>query len=69
MCHSIHSVLRVGKMSESAAARITQLERRIADLWARLPRHSIPPAMLIELEELEEALEQARAEAAQEGDR
>lgn len=56
-------------MSESTAARMTQLERRIADLRARLPRHSIPPAMLIELEELEEALEQARAEAAQEGDR
>lgn len=33
-----------------------ELERRIADLRARLPRHSVPAAMLIELEELEEAL-------------
>ena len=46
--------------------RVEELERRIADLEARLPKHSIPPAMLIELEELEEELRQARQEAAQE---
>ena len=48
--------------SESTAAQITELEKRITDLKARLPRHSIPPAMLIELEELEEELEQATQE-------
>ncbi|MCX7855071.1 MAG: hypothetical protein N2556_03690 [Anaerolineae bacterium] len=37
--------------------RMTELERRIADLRARLPRHSVPPAMLQELEGLEEELE------------
>lgn len=37
--------------------RIAELERRIADLRARLPRHSVPPAMLQELECLEEELE------------
>lgn len=37
--------------------RIAELERRIADLRARLPRHSVPPAMLRELEDLEEELE------------
>ena len=36
--------------------RIRQLEERIAELRARLPRHSIPPAMLMELEELEDEL-------------
>ena len=46
--------------------RVAELERRIADLEARLPKHSIPPAMLIELEELEEELEQARQGAVQE---
>ncbi|MGD1992954.1 MAG: histidine kinase [Anaerolineae bacterium] len=46
--------------------RVAELERRVADLEARLPQHSIPPAMLIELEELEEELEQARQEAAEE---
>ena len=53
-------------MNESTMARVTELEKRIADLKARLPRHSVPPAMLIELDELEEELERARAEAAQE---
>ena len=46
--------------------QIEDLERRIADLKARLPKHSIPPAMLIELEDLEEALEQAQSDAAKE---
>jgi hypothetical protein len=41
------------------------LEERIADLEARLPKHSIPPAMLMELEELQEALRLTRAEASQ----
>jgi hypothetical protein len=45
---------------------IEDLERRIADLKARLPKHSIPPAMLIELEDLEEELEQAQSDAAEE---
>ncbi|MCK4314616.1 MAG: histidine kinase [Anaerolineae bacterium] len=48
--------------SEGTTTQITELEKRIADLKARLPRHSIPPAMLIELEELEEELEQATQE-------
>ncbi len=37
-----------------------ELERRIADLRARLPQHSLPAAMLLELEELEEELETRR---------
>jgi hypothetical protein len=53
-------------VNESTTDRIAELEERVADLKARLPRHSIPPAMLIELDELEEALEQARAKAVQE---
>lgn len=40
------------------AERVAELKRRIADLRARLPRHSIPPAMVQELESLEEELEQ-----------
>ena len=52
-------------MRENATAMVAELERRIADLKARLPKHSVPPAMLIELEELEEAL--ARAKSAQGG--
>ena len=48
--------------NESTAVQITELKKRIADLKARLPKHSIPPAMLIELEDLEEELEQATQE-------
>jgi hypothetical protein len=54
-------------MDASTAERVTELEKRIADLKARLPRHSVPPAMIIELDELEEELERARVETAQEG--
>jgi ubiquinone/menaquinone biosynthesis C-methylase UbiE len=36
--------------------RIVELERRIADLKARLPIHSVPPSMIQELEDLEEEL-------------
>lgn len=43
--------------------RIEELEARIADLEARLPKHSVPPAMLVQLEDLEEALEEARRKA------
>jgi hypothetical protein len=53
-------------MSEKMA-RVIELEERIADLKARLPKHSVSPAMIIKLEELEEALERARAEAMEEG--
>lgn len=36
--------------------RVQELRKRIADLRARLPKHSVPPAMLQELEDLEEEL-------------
>ena len=35
---------------------LEELEKRIAELRARLPRHSVPAVMLIELEDLEEEL-------------
>jgi hypothetical protein len=36
--------------------RVAQLEAEIAELRARLPKHSVPLAMLIQLEELEDEL-------------
>ena len=36
------------------------LERQLADLKARLPAHSIPPSMMMELDELEEQLAELR---------
>ena len=37
------------------------LEQQLADLKARLPAHSIPPSMMMELDELEEQLAELRA--------
>jgi hypothetical protein len=55
--------MREKETSGDAAGRIAELEERIADLRARLPRHSVPPAMFIELEELEEELERTQGHA------
>jgi hypothetical protein len=44
------------------AERIRILQNQIADLRKRLPRHSVPPAMLMELEDLEEELEKELAQ-------
>ncbi len=38
-----------------------ELEERIAELKRRIPPHSVPPAMLQELEELEEQLAEMTA--------
>ncbi|MBU0492503.1 MAG: histidine kinase [Chloroflexi bacterium] len=43
---------------------IRELEQRLSDLQARLPRHSVPMAMLIEIEELEDELAARRAQQA-----
>jgi hypothetical protein len=37
--------------------RIEELKKQIADLNARWPAHSVPPAMLQQLEDLEAELE------------
>ena len=41
--------------------RVRELEEKIAELKARLPRHSVPPSMLIEMEELEDELKRLLA--------
>lgn len=43
--------------------KIKDLEEKIADLKARLPAHSVKPAMIQQLEELENELEKAKAES------
>ena len=42
--------------------RIRELEEKIEDLKRRLPKHSIPPTMMAELDALEEELEALREE-------
>ena len=43
--------------NDAREKRISGLRERVEDLRARLPKHSVPAAMLIELEDLEEELE------------
>ena len=45
---------------------IQALEQQIADLKARWPSHSVPPAMMAQLDELEEALRSAVEQRARE---
>jgi hypothetical protein len=45
--------------------RIGELEKQIAELKSRWPAHSVPPAMLQQLEELEEELDRELRKAAE----
>ena len=47
--------------------RIRKLQAQIADLKKRWPAHSVPPGMLMQLDELEEELELARQAAGKQG--
>ena len=46
--------------------RITELERRIAQLRASLPKHSTSMALMLELDEAEDALDALRGQQATE---
>jgi len=48
--------------------RIQELEKKIADLKKRWPAHSVPPAMMQELDELEEELAEILQQACPEED-
>ena len=52
----------------SNAERIAQLEKEIEEMQARIPKHSVPPAMLMELEDLEEELEMLKAQESRESE-
>ena len=53
-------LLGQGEYKMNVQERIALLEAKLAELQARLPKHSVPPAMLIELEDLEDELETLR---------
>jgi len=48
-----------------ASDLVEQLQAELDNLLSRLPRHSTPPAMLERLDELEAALAEAKARAAE----
>lgn len=52
--------------NETNNKRVQELEAKIADLKRRWPAHSIPPALMQELDDLEEELAEALAQAQQE---
>ena len=43
-------------VDQAVLTQIEDLEAKLADLKARMPAHSIPPSMMMELDELEEQL-------------
>jgi len=47
----------MGDWRKMSSERIKELESQIAELKSRWPAHSVPPAMLQQLDELEEELE------------
>jgi cell division protein FtsB len=52
----------MGETLEQLQQRLQDLEAQIEDQHARLPAHSVRPAMIQELEELEERRDALRAE-------
>ena len=52
---------------EEGAARVAELEKQLEDLQSRMPAHSVPPSMIVELDELEEELALARRQLGEEG--
>jgi hypothetical protein len=48
--------------------KIREIETKIAELTQRFPKHSVPPAMWRELEDLEEELKSARQADAEDED-
>jgi hypothetical protein len=52
----------LARIAIMSSEEIRDLEERIAELRKRIPPHSVPPAMLQELDELEEQLEKARGQ-------
>jgi len=53
---------------DDRAARLEQLLHERAALHATLPAHSIPPALVMRLDDLDDAIAALRAEIAAQGD-
>jgi hypothetical protein len=52
---------------DQVAQRIAELKRRLADLEARLPAHSVPVAMIMEMDEIEDELVRLQDELQKQG--
>jgi|GEM_PF-1088123 len=58
----IFQVVSIIKDQNERDERVKEIEAEIADIKRRLPAHSVKPAMISQLEELEEELEQLKKE-------
>jgi lipase chaperone LimK len=54
-------------LGDQVAQRIAELKRRLADLEERLPAHSVPAAMIMEMEEIEDELVRLQNESEKQG--
>jgi HAMP domain-containing protein len=48
--------------------RIARIEAELAELQSRMPKHSVPPAMIMEMEDLEDELEALRRSISRDSD-
>lgn len=48
-------------------AKLRALEKRLEDLKARLPKHSLPVSMAVEVEELEEEIARLQRQIMEQG--
>ncbi len=55
------------KATDPSAQRILEIKQLLTDLLARLPAHSVPPAMIVQIESLEEELAQLESAADRKG--
>ena len=49
-------------MKDNLAEQIAQVKQRLAEARARVPKHDVPAALITEMDELDEELEQLRAQ-------
>lgn len=54
-------------LDDQAAQHIARLKQRLANLQSRLPAHSVPSAMMIEMEEIEDELVRLQSELEKQG--
>jgi len=54
-------MVKLEQMSPSSEDRVAELQRQLEDLKRRFPAHSLTPALMRQVDELEDALEDALA--------
>jgi len=53
--------MKPGEETTSIQKQIAELEKQLADTRARVPKHSVPAAVIAQIDELDEELERLRS--------